>query len=520
VHRSTPLHNKNSLFQYTNFLPILTTTKTLIPCSIRSNRLIISKILQTPFLTPFKPNRSNISNTQRQLLHKFKSNTAIIITKVDKGSCTTILSTDKYISEALRQLSDTSTYLPINSDPIDSTLTQLHSICSNLRANNYITPSQLEFLIPPRTTITTRKIYFLPKIHKPIDKWVNNIPPGRPIISDINSTTYNSSKLLTQILKPFPPTLPAYIKNSKHFVSNITTLTPLPNTLLVTADIESLYTRMDLNTCTSLFHTFTNTHFCNKLSNLLTELFNLNLSTNTFSFLNQIYLQTKGVAMGKSFAPHLANLYLAKFDELAITYSPPPSCYFRYIDDIFFTWDHGLTSLTLFQNYLNNLIPDINLTFNSSTVSINFLDIEVYVTNTHFNTKIYFKPTDTHSLLSTSSFHPSHTTRGILKSQFIRFKTLCTTHLDYKTACTTTILSLLKRGYKYKKMISLSNYIWNSYIPPNNTLSNPIFLPLPFNSTNIQFSQLLKTTLSNTTLKLIIAWKKNKNLLQLTRNYP
>ena len=47
------------------------------------------------------------------------------------------------------------------------------------------------------------------------------------------------------------------------------------------------------------------------------RLLELNLFNYDFSFNGDLYLQTKGVAMGKSFAPSLANIFLIPFDHFA-----------------------------------------------------------------------------------------------------------------------------------------------------------------------------------------------------------
>ena len=50
-------------------------------------------------------------------------------------------------------------------------------------------------------------------------------------------------------------------------------------------------------------------------------------------------------------------------------------------------------------------------------------------------TRVFFKETDTHQLLHKNSYHPKHTTRGILKSQLLRFKRISSNHDDYNNAC-------------------------------------------------------------------------------------
>lgn len=64
------------------------------------------------------------------------------------------------------------------------------------------------------------------------------------------------------------------------------------------------------------------------------------------------------------------------------------------------------------------------------------------------DTKVHFKPTDTHELLHKKSFHPPHTFKGIIKSQIIRFDRICNNTEDFNTAINTVFTVLHKRGYK------------------------------------------------------------------------
>lgn len=62
-------------------------------------------------------------------------------------------------------------------------------------------------------------------------------------------------------------------------------------------------------------------------------------------------------------------------------------------------------------------------------------------------TKVYFKPTDTHALLHGSSFHPEHTFKGILESQLLRFRRICSRNSDIDEAKKTLFQALKGRGY-------------------------------------------------------------------------
>ena len=87
--------------------------------------------------------------------------------------------------------------------------------------------------------------------------------------------------------------------------------------------------------------------------------------------------------------------------------------------------------------------------------SIDFLDVTIFKGPTFNNvgtldSKVYFKPTDSHQLLHKQSFHPKHTFRGIIKSQIIRFHRICTNKSDFEQACTTLFKALRHRGYTHR----------------------------------------------------------------------
>ena len=136
--------------------------------------------------------------------------------------------------------------------------------------------------------------------------------------------------------------------------------------------------------------------------------------------------------MGKDYAPSLANIFLQKFDRHAMTdFHSQPELYSRFLDDIFLIWCGSREELNEYQEYFNNLMPGIKVTLCIKHTVTEFLDTLVYkkpigIDESELCTRVFFKPTDTHQLLFGSSCHPRHTTRGILKSQILRFKRIST----------------------------------------------------------------------------------------------
>ena len=83
----------------------------------------------------------------------------------------------------------------------------------------------------------------------------------------------------------------------------------------------------------------------------------------------------------------------------------------------------------------------------------NFLDLTIYKgarfrTSGYLDLKVYFKPTDSHQLLNTNSFHPKHTFPGIVKSQILKYYRNCSDPTEFNKACTLLEQALAPRGYQ------------------------------------------------------------------------
>ena len=98
-----------------------------------------------------------------------------------------------------------------------------------------------------------------------------------------------------------------------------------------------------------------------------------------------------------------------------------PFVWCRFIDNIFAVWTHGEDKLLFFVDFLNSINPNIKFTLSYSPISVNFLDVEVILSETgEISTDLFVKPTDTHQFLLSSSCHPERVKSGIAFSQALR----------------------------------------------------------------------------------------------------
>ena len=475
---------------------------------------------------------SNLNKQEWAALQQLKQNPDIVIKPADKGGNIVIMNKQNYINEGLRQLKDQHYYRELDQPLYESNTKILDALVKSLHSDHFITSKQMNYLLPDPTTVRPRQFYLLPKIHKNTSSWPDPaMPPGRPIVSDVSSESYRISEFLDYFLLPLSITHKAYIKDTYDFVAKINNITIKPTTILFTADVTSLYTNMDLqHTLHLVSKTFKQNPSNNRPDHHLLAILKLTLYNNDFLFNNKTYLQTRGIPMGKKYAPALANIYMAEYDTLLTTHAGINLMnYYRYLDDLFGTWDGTRDELLTIFNQLNDIIPGITITPTIHDSHIDFLDTTIYKqtfnNTTTLRTTIYFKPTATHQLLHKDSFHPEHTHKGVLKSQLIRFGRICSNILQYDAASELLFQSLFQRGYKRRYFTKLRREIWDKQmsinqhvpLPPTQPTTTTIPLILPFSGMAkellVKWNQDINLNLG-TKIKTIKAYKNNKSLKQ------
>ena len=469
----------------------------------------------------------NLSLPEYKALHNLSKNQTIIIKPADKGGAVVVLDRVDYIMEAERQLSDPVFYKPISEPLIITNIDKITQVLKKLLADKFLTKSQYDFLLPGQAC-GSRHFYLLPKIHKEKGSWTvpGRVPPGRPIVSDCSTESSNICKYIESYLTPISNKHTSYIKDTGDFISKIRGKNIPQDAILFTADVASLYTNMDLNrTMAVVRQQLSRNPVQGRPDEYLLELLNIIIKNNDFEFNGQLYLQQKGVSMGRSFCPALANLYLLDFDHQAINnFKIRPIFYFRYLDDVWGVFPGTINDLQEYEQWLCTRTPGIKVTFQHHMQYVDFLDTTVYkfhyLDTCELQTKVFFKPTASHQLLHTDSFHPPHTTRGVLKSQILRYKRISSNYTDFKHTCDKVFSVLETRGYKRKKMVQIRNLIWKQavksraltdaqtlQIMPLITTYNQVGVKLAHNWFNI----LHKTNLA-TKNKFIRAYKNTRNI--------
>jgi hypothetical protein len=470
---------------------------------------------------------NNLTNSERSALSDLRSNNDIIIKPADKGGATVIMNKLSYLNEAYRQLNNSAYYRKLDNPIYKDNIAKINNTLNLMYANGSINRKQYHYL-QAKESDRARVFYLLPKIHKEKSKWPQkDMPEGRPIVSDVESESYRISKFIDSYIRPLSMKHDSYLRDSFDFVKKIRNLQIPSNALLCTCDVTALYTNMDFERTLRVARECLDKYSPHKIFNEhLINLLEITLKNNDFEFNGDCFLQICGTAMGKAYAPALADLYMLEFDNAAChgNFSDLIRLFFRFLDDVFFTFLGTVTELKNLENFLNSLIPGIKITLNYSADSINFLDTTIYKHKdennvTILHTKIYFKDTDTHQLLHKASYHPKHTFKGIIKSQLLRFKRLSSTLLDYDNTCKILFESLTKRNYSKSFLRKMKRDIWASTDEkPASKGAEDLPIVIPYSDLGHSFAKFWKDSIKGNdkfqNFRLITAFSNSPNLRQ------
>ena len=210
------------------------------------------------------------------------------------------------------------------------------------------------------------------------------------------------------------------------------------NRIIITGDVSNLYTVINHAKGLRALQYFLNKRTVqDPPTHVVVRLAELVLSLNAFEFNSQFYRQTCGVAMGTKMGPSFACLYLAYLEEqfFAGHTGPKPDLFKRYIDDLFI-FSCTPRQAQIFLNKFSRLDPDLKFTWSELTATeVPFLDILLSPDGDKVKTTVYSKPTDTHSYLLYSSYHPRSLLNSIPYSQFLRLRRLCSNDDDFREQC-------------------------------------------------------------------------------------
>lgn len=312
-------------------------------------------------------------------------------------------------------------------------------------------------------TSTAPKLYGLPKIHK------LNLPL-RPIVSFINSPSYNLSKFLVNILNNITINSKYNIKNSLHFKDKISEITMDTGEILVSFDVVSLFTNVPMQLCLEILERGWNrisTHTDIPKKKFLDMLSFCFLDNNYFSFNGNYYKQIFGTPMGSPLSPILADIVMEDLlDSIVQKLDFKIKLIVKYVDDLFFIIPEE--TLTHIHNLLNDYHEKLQFTVEKQkNGSLAFLDTRISVLNDKLMIDWYQKEMASGRLLNFFSNHPKYQVVNTARN-FIR-RVLGISSNIYHSKNKDLILKILKDNqFPEKTILRLINDFYFNKQPNTN----------------------------------------------------
>ncbi|XP_046391554.1 uncharacterized protein LOC124159689 [Ischnura elegans] len=334
----------------------------------------------------------------------------LLIVPADKGNATVVMDKEDYIHK-LSTLLQEDTYHEIKTDPTAKIQKQI----KGLLYQSSVPMEERRRLLEPAPK--PPRLYGLPKVHK-------EGFPLRPIVSAIDSPTHNLARYLAKQLQPFSGRTPTYVRNSAHFIELIEELRVSDTDMLVSFDVESLFTNIPIDEAVEI----TKSLVAEGLAEDIPKMVEFCLTNSYFVWNGTFYGQRKGAAIGSPLSPIIANLFMEKLEEKALrTYEKPPKMFLRYVDDTSVVWPHGKSELNNFLRHLNIQNSSIKFTMEiDENGRLPFLDVLVSKKqNGRLGHSVYRKPTHTDQYLNANSHHHPQQKRATFSTLYQRAFSIC-----------------------------------------------------------------------------------------------
>jgi hypothetical protein len=415
-----------------------------------------------------KKSMRNISDEEMNAIKTLKENKSIVICKADKGNAIVVLDKNEYIAKA-KLLLENKQFKRTKNNLIEEKEKEMNKYLQSLLKSNTI-DKQLFYQL--RSTCSSPAVFYgQPKIHK-----INN--PLRPIISTTATYNHHLSQHLTRILSKQREKPPSFVKDSFELMKKITNLKTNNNEILVSFDIESLYTNIPVSeaieTALDLLYKEGTKPDCPYDRTQFKKLLELSSLNVPFRFLEENYVQQDGVAMGSPIAPILADIFISKLEEKLNRFTTnKPKTWYRYVDDVFCIFNKK-QNINDFLSRINKWHPNIRFTIEyENNECLPFLDLLIIRRNNKFDTTVYRKPTTTNLYLLYDSNQARKYKLGLIKSLYVRSLRLCSDETYLKIERDHLIKTLQQNGYPLhiiKRGIKEANAIYKRL---NNLASQP-----------------------------------------------
>ncbi|XP_052233168.1 uncharacterized protein LOC127845994 [Dreissena polymorpha] len=319
-------------------------------------------------------------------------------------------------------MSDSETYVAVTGDKTKIVENKVKKVADTLYKKGSIDSDLKRYLTSGGGT--SGKLQGNPKLHK----------PGMPLRTIVNGRNHPTEKMAEIVENE----LRDHIQQ------------PLPDgTIIFCLDVKALYPSVPREEARAAVFEALNRRVQPEVpTNDMITMIDTVLNNNTISFNGDHYMQNEGTAIGSHLGMNYASTYMGAWEtELFSKSNKHPIAYFRFVDDVWGLWTHGLEALKTFHAVANEIHPRIQLELRYSTEQLEFLDTMTSIRKGRLVSDLYTKPTDRHLYLHMDSSHTESTKKAIPYGLGVRLKRICSEETDYKKHRDEIKEQLQKRGY-------------------------------------------------------------------------
>lgn len=423
---------------------------------------------------------SNVPHAERLALYDLRRRPDIIVKPADKNLGLTLMGRDWYMRECYRQLGDTEVYQEVaesafNAEEIKAKALKRVAAMDKLG----LKANEKKWLVHHVTeSSNVPAFYIMPKLHKEPVK-------GRPIVASCGWCTTPLSQWCANTLAPIVAQLPTVLKDTADLLRRLKDVrfSADAEVLLTTADVESLYTSIPVeDALEALGRTLRAQRIDDKEAARIKLAVRFVLENNYLTFDGKCYKQIKGLAMGTPLAPPLANIFMADLEKktFASRQGLRPVIYGRFLDDIFYAQVLKKIQFEVLRKALGNMHPSIMLTFKSSPVEMDILDLVVYKSGERLLHRVHQKALNKYLYISPRSCHPPHVMRGFVRTEIIRYARNCSERLDFLRICRAFSSRLRERGFHPTFLRNVFATVEHGYHPPKGKRATPVVFKIPY----------------------------------------
>lgn len=367
----------------------------------------------------------------------------------DKNLGLAVFPVDWYDTTILQMLADTSVYCRVDSISVGSLVKELMNQVSKWRL-----PPQMVKYLRTKINLVVPEFHCIPKVHK--NPWTL-----RPIVPSHSWVTTSTSEVLDHLLQPLLKHFPWVVASSKDVIQKIEEVRVVENkpVWIMTGDVTSFYTNIPPAECAKaiagawkLYQ-----HSSSITAASIRKMVEFVMDNNFFGYRGQTFRQVKGLAMGTSCAPVLANIYAVFFERKArVVHREGILLYVRYIDDILCLFQGTKEEAVTFTQEFR--LGSLEVRWDASPLRKEFLDIELIRGNQQLglrvcHTRLFRKEMNRFLYIPWSSAHPLHVKKGFVKAELSRFAIICSMPEFFAEARQEFYGNLRRRGYPAKTLI-------------------------------------------------------------------